>query len=127
MLIAVQGDSYDKVLENANSEFLRERARVLLEMERFMSKKKREDPKLFPRFIHILVPAADAEAIKNGTYGGGSDGGEWTGRIKEIKNHITRDITKKTDKIEEMVEAMNAKLEKLLLRDQNERQLRDER
>ena len=62
LLIALMGDSYEKVQESAEVEFRRQRAQLLREYEFHMSAADRNNPKYFPRWLHVLKPkGADDE------------------------------------------------------------------
>jgi hypothetical protein len=69
LLIAIMGDSYTRIQEKSEVEFLRLRATVLLEYELFMSPEELADQTKFPKWLHVLVPhgrgvgsSRDAEA-----------------------------------------------------------------
>ena len=51
LLIAIMGDSYEKVKESERVEALRERARIIVEIEKRFSKSHR-----YQRFMHFLEP-----------------------------------------------------------------------
>ena len=79
LLIAIMGDSYDKVQENAFLEYRRELARVIVEIEIMMTKKERRRRDYFPRWLHVLQPT---------TTGGARQRDRWIGRIREIKESV---------------------------------------
>jgi len=83
LLIAIMGDSYDKVQENAFLEYRREMARVLMEIEIMMTKKERERKDYFPRWLHVLQPT---------THGGPRSRDRWIGRIREIKESVEMQV-----------------------------------
>lgn len=56
LLIAIMGDSYARIQENSEVEFLRLRATVLREYELFMSPEELADENMFPKWLHVLVP-----------------------------------------------------------------------
>ena len=56
LLIALMGDSYEKVQEKAKTEALRERAGLLVEIELVMGQKYLERNNYCPRWLHTLVP-----------------------------------------------------------------------
>jgi len=107
LLIAIMGDSYDRVSESRRLEQLQQKARVLLEVEMTLSASKRRDTNLFPRWIHILAPQTQLES-------------GWIGRIGEIKNSIkrqtklqTRALTQNLKRVEAKVSALDEKMEGL--------------
>ena len=55
LLIALMGDSYEKVQEKANTEALRERAGLLVEIELVMGQKLLKRNHYCPRWLHALV------------------------------------------------------------------------
>ena len=83
LLIAIMGDSYDKVQENAFLEYRREKARVLMEIEIMMTKKERKREDYFPRWLHVLQPT---------TTGGARSRDRWIGRIREIKESVEQQV-----------------------------------
>ena len=109
MLIALQADTYDRVQEKATCEFLRERARVVLDFELFMSEKERKDRRLFPQFIHILVPTGDV----------GVDGrvstsaGAHRGRLDPVKDKIAELAETQERRMRELEGRMNEKFDLL--------------
>ena len=107
LLIAIMGDSYDRVSESRRLEQLQQKARVLLEVEMTLSAKQRRDPNLFPRWIHILAPQTQLES-------------GWIGRIGEIKNAIkrvtkgqTRTLSQNLKKMEQKVSSLHEKMDGL--------------
>ena len=83
LLIAIMGDSFDRVQENAEDVFQRERAGQLVEMELNMTNEELTNKKYFPEYVNVLM-AADGSAS-------GSDSGageEWSGRINILRKHM---------------------------------------
>ena len=106
LLIALMGDSYEKVQESAEVEFRRQRAQLLREYEFHMPKKRRDDPRLFPRWLHVLKP--------KGADGGDDDGGdedeEWVCTVTAIKNETKR-VKGTVRKMQQEIDAMIGKAE----------------
>ena len=62
------GDSYERIQEKADLEFVRLRAKLILEVESFISKDTfNNDKKRFPKWLHVLVPKDDTQIETQGT------------------------------------------------------------
>ena len=124
LLIALMGDSYDRVRENEAVEGLLTRAAAICEIENSrLLRPNFRDVTLFPRFLHILKSKhADSE--------GGDDRAEWGGRVKALRRVVEQgaeqtrafqsgthqQIEAMEDKIDEMsgrMDDMGGKLDKL--------------
>jgi hypothetical protein len=110
-LIALMGDSYDRVQENYDVQARISRARVIVDMMDLYVDPK--DPDVFAKWIHVLRPAgAHARNGKNG----------WQGRLKAVKKavvqaekKITRVLTAEFDsQLQSMEERLSHKLEELM-------------
>ena len=92
LLIAIMGDSYEKVKESERFEAARERARIIVDTEKRFPKSHR-----YHRFMHF-VEAADAS--------GKSKEVVWEG----VTRRVTEIVTTRTDQVKS---EMNSKLELL--------------
>eukprot|EP01046_Picozoa_sp_COSAG06_P014978 COSAG06_NODE_946_length_11363_cov_6.766602_4_plen_312_part_00 len=62
LLIALMGGSYERVAETAELETLKQRAELILQFERMMTKAEQKDQRLHPTYLHLLVKKdSDAE------------------------------------------------------------------
>ncbi|GMH33162.1 hypothetical protein BSKO_00996 [Bryopsis sp. KO-2023] len=99
LLIAIMGDSYDRVKNTEEIKFLKERAEVILDLETMLSdKRKAEIQKKVKRFVHVLFPTnKQPRTFKEPA---------WQGRVKDIQNSIKREtrasVKQVLDKLEEM-------------------------
>jgi len=76
-LIAILGDTYDRVMEFQDPRGLLERARLLLELEQQMSPRERNNNKYFPPFVHVIKRVEEEEED--------GDTLQWNGRMAAIK------------------------------------------
>ncbi|GMH75040.1 hypothetical protein TrLO_g8798 [Triparma laevis f. longispina] len=77
LLIAIMGDTFDQIQENAMAEYLFCRASIILEFEEAMSKDRLENIEWFPSWLQVLVPTMNFERDK-----------EWDGRIRSIQRAV---------------------------------------
>jgi len=105
-LIAIMGDTYDRVSETRSEMGLLGQAQLLVEIEKSMSTTDRRNACFFPRWLHaIRVVEAD-----------GADEG-WSGRLRAIKSKIDvvdETVKKKVDAVEHKVDAVEHKLDALM-------------
>jgi len=93
LLIAIMGDIYDSIQENARAQFLFSKASLILEFEEVMGKDKDESHTHAPKWLQILEPIkAKSE----------SDSESWAGKVKSIKKAITSAAQKSKDIIEDV-------------------------
>ena len=81
LLIAIMGDIFDKIQENAKAEFIFARANIILEFEGTLTKKQKENNEWFPTWLQVLVPTLEND---------GSEDGAWVGRVRALKKSINR-------------------------------------
>merc|ERR1711988_1967030 len=93
LLIAIMADAYDFVRENQKLYVLKEKAKVIYDIDHtfFTIKYFRKD-KYFPKYFHLL-------SWKDGDNG---DKGEekWEGHLKRLKREIQKNSKEMTGKIE---------------------------
>ena len=85
-LIAIMGDSFDRVCETQRERGLLNRANLLLEQTRLMNEKQFSDTRYFPRWLHLL--AHDTEEEMTATKTGKPQ--EWAGRVAAMKNEVVK-------------------------------------
>ena len=81
LLIAIMGDIFDRIQENARAEFTFARAQIILEFEEVLSKEEKENKEWFPTWLQVLVPKLDVDDdvwIK------------WGGRVRSLKNSVRK-------------------------------------
>eukprot|EP00049_Salpingoeca_infusionum_P015675 m.306947 g.306947 ORF g.306947 m.306947 type:complete len:1444 (-) comp15929_c0_seq1:219-4550(-) len=88
LLIALMSDSYERIQDRADIEFQHLRARMVYKEERFMTNQQKQDPKLFPQWLHALVP--------KGSGVGHVSEFQWQGVLNALKSRI-RSLSHKTD------------------------------
>ncbi|GMH79949.1 hypothetical protein TrST_g10365 [Triparma strigata] len=81
LLIAIMGDIFDKIQENAKAEFIFARANIVPEFEGTLTKTQRANPEWFPTYLQVLVPTLESDE---------SEDGEWVGRVRALKMSINR-------------------------------------
>ena len=99
-LIALMGDSYDRVQENYTVQARISRARVILDMMDLYVRE--NDDRIFARWIHVLRPAGDHE--KSGKKGA------WGGRLKAVKTAVSKSAH---DLEANMMHAMTSHLDRI--------------
>ncbi|GMH64615.1 hypothetical protein TrST_g10092 [Triparma strigata] len=121
LLIAIMGDIFDRIQENAKAEFMFARAGIVLEFEAMLSNYDRQNEEWFPTWLQVLVPTQGAE---------GTEGGDWVGRVKalkvsldSVKTEVSDDLKNTRNDLKEELDASRAevKILKTLLVD-NEQQ-----
>ncbi|GMH54376.1 hypothetical protein TrST_g10532 [Triparma strigata] len=79
LLIAIMGDIFDRIRENARAEFTFARAIIILEFEEMLASRHYKDHKYFPTWLQVLVPTVE----------GGADGdNNWIGTVGVLKGSI---------------------------------------
>ena len=79
LLIAIMGDIFDRIQENAKAEFIFARAQIIIELELTLSKAQKENKEWFPTWLQVLVPTLESSK---------EDAGDWEGRVKALKKSI---------------------------------------
>ena len=116
-LIAIMGDTYDRVSETRIERGQQQRAELLVEYDAVMCARRRADGRLFPRWLHAIRSTLDDEDAGGAT----QEQAAWSGRLRVIKNQITdtraaveADLARVEAQIEANRAAVEAKLEQLL-------------
>jgi hypothetical protein len=109
-LIAIMGDSYDRVQANSNAEWRREQAKVVLELEQLLYTKQRKDPRMFPTWIHVLKP----KPIDEGDDADASQQTQWLGRAGELKTFVRSELKESHSQLDTKLEMSQHQLEKKL-------------
>eukprot|EP00873_Tetraselmis_striata_P004977 jgi/Tetstr1/425241/TSEL_015696.t1 len=90
LLIAIMGDSYDRVKDKEHLEFMRGKVKLLMDLESEMhSSSLRRYAKRANKFVHFMVPAEEVQESK---------GSEWLGRLRESEKR-TRMIVAESQEI----------------------------
>merc|ERR1740133_76114 len=80
-LIAIMGDTYDRVSETRLERGLQGRALLLIEIEEAMTQDDHKNQALFPRWLHVIKRVEDSE----------EGGAEWSGRrLRAIKDSVSK-------------------------------------
>ena len=82
-LIAIMGDTYDRVSADRLERGLQGRAILLAEIEGAMTEAELKNASLFPRWLHGIRRVND-EAVEET---------EWSGRLRALKNAVTKVAT----------------------------------
>ena len=93
LLIALMSDSYERIQDKADVEFQMLQAGIILNIEEFLSEKEKNDPKKFPKWLHVLVPVGKGN-------GKGESGMAWQGVLNDIKDRIDAQEKQMQDEIE---------------------------
>jgi hypothetical protein len=107
LLIAIMGDSFDRVQENAEDVFQRERAGQLVEMELNMTNEELKNEEYFPKSV-LLLKAADGSDSDSGS------GEEWSGRINILRKHMDARQKEMKEQVEGLESRLGAQLKLLL-------------
>ena len=100
-LIAIMGDTYDRVSETRLERGLQGRALLLIEIEEAMTQDDHKNQALFPRWLHVIKRAEDSE----------EGGAEWSGRLRAIKDSVSK-VAKTVNGVEAAVkEGLRRKLD----------------
>jgi len=102
-LIAIMGDTYDRVSDTRLARGLQLRARLLLDIEGGMKPSEKTNENFFPRWLHVIRLKEEDE---------GEAG--WSGRLNEMAKKI--EATKKTmsakiDGVESKIDGVESKIE----------------
>ncbi|GAB5029895.1 wd40 repeat-containing protein [Nannochloropsis oceanica] len=102
LLIALMGDSYDKVQENALAQGRYEQAVSVLEIEDMLPQRILQDPRFFPRWVQVLrpKPGADGGMVCDA----GAD--RWGGRLRQIYKKIEHSEKRLSQDIEGLFNAV---------------------
>ena len=108
LLIALMSDSYERIQDQADLEFQYLRARILAEQEAWLSPEQRRsaDPKLYPRWLHVLVPRGQGA-------GRVESGEQWQGVLHELKKEGRVGRQALHEKMERLDRAMSDQQKKL--------------
>ena len=100
-LIAIMGDTYDRVSERRLEWGLQGKALVLIEIEYAMTKDEWKNPAFFPRWLHVIKRAKASE----------EGGAAWSGRMRAIKDSCsTEGLGQKLDGIGDRIGALEGTL-----------------
>ncbi|GMH50018.1 hypothetical protein TL16_g00674 [Triparma laevis f. inornata] len=103
LLIAIMGDIFDKIQENAKAEFLFARANIILEFEDVLTKKQKENREWFPVWLQVLVPTLKSTEMQDG---------DWVGRVRALKdsvNTVRQQLDESEKKREMEVKILNSR------------------
>ena len=113
MLIAQMSDSFDHVQEHEEVEALKERGHVLGQMLRYQLRWKRNDPKIFPDWLHVLTVREGVSMKRMGEE-------KWEGRLKKLQTKLrqsTNILNNKIDdngkKMDQQVSILDEKVDKI--------------
>ena len=96
LLIAIMGDIFDRIQENAVAEFLFARANILLEIEATFGDKEMSKTDWYPRWLQVLVATTEGNES--------DDRVDWAGRVRALKgamNKINEQVGGLKDKFDE--------------------------
>ena len=105
LLIAIMGDIFDQIQENARCNYLYSKAKLILEHEETMSDEKKNDAVFFPTWLQVLAPTSHS----------GDDDDSWVGKLRAVKKSITNvgiSQNKKLEAFRNEILSENAELKK---------------
>uniref|UniRef100_A0A061RUB1 Polycystin cation channel PKD1/PKD2 domain-containing protein n=1 Tax=Tetraselmis sp. GSL018 TaxID=582737 RepID=A0A061RUB1_9CHLO len=108
LLIALMGDSYEKVQEKAKVEALRERAGLLVEIELVAGKRYLKRNNYCPRWLHALVPKETLQAgetRRNREWAGitGTIRQDLESQLSVVRNQIRDEMEKNAEALTERI------------------------
>jgi len=101
-LIAIMGDTFDRVSETRKQRGLQLRAQLLLELDDTRDDQKQKDPKLYPRCLHVIRLKEDAETEES-----------WAGRLSAMKDKIVeskKTVESKISTVESKISTVESKI-----------------
>ena len=116
-LIAIMGDSYERVILNVSAEWRCEQAKILLEFEQLLYPEQRKDPRMFPTWVHVLQPKAIGEG--NGE-AESQQQTQWAGRAGELKNFVRSELKESQAQLDVKLEKAQSQLDKQLKESEQE-------
>ena len=99
LLIAIMGDSYEKVKESEHVEAMRERARIIVEQEKRFPKSQR-----YHRFMHFLEAADSA---------GMCDDREWAGVTNRVSQMLSEEAGRLDTKMDNKFDLLEREVGRL--------------
>jgi hypothetical protein len=100
-LIAIMGDTYDRVSETAMHQRLLNRANFILECEDRLPTRMLRSKRLFPKWLHVVQRAETAATSPTR--------GAWTGRVAAIRDELEL----RSGRVEQKLEQANARIKSL--------------
>ncbi|GMH78467.1 hypothetical protein TL16_g07811 [Triparma laevis f. inornata] len=97
LLIAIMGDIFDRIRENAKAEFTFARAMIILEFEEMLSSRRFKNGTWFPTWLQVLEPASED---------GGEGSGDWIGSVGVLKGTIEKFKTQMSEEVEGLKEKL---------------------
>ena len=97
LLIAIMGDIFDNIQENAIAAYLLAKATIILEFESIISKETAADQAKFPKWLQVLAPAQQSGA--SDTESGIKDS-MWAGKMRQLKKYLNQGDDKVMMRIE---------------------------
>lgn len=106
LLIAIMGDSFDRVKNSEEVHFMKGRAQVIDDLETMMSKEKRDDYSMqLGRYLHVLVPKSKDESR-----------GDWKGRLREMQKLVRKEMGSNMQDLKDDLRGMKAQYAELIRR-----------
>eukprot|EP00668_Euglena_longa_P035059 GGOE01045031.1.p1 GENE.GGOE01045031.1~~GGOE01045031.1.p1 ORF type:complete len:444 (-),score=165.93 GGOE01045031.1:295-1626(-) len=124
LLIALMGDSYQRIQDRSGVELSLLRARIILEVEEFLSAKERANKEWFPKYLHILLPQGANQPLGS-MLGANQQGGFVTEikkgvresnalleqKLEEYKASLDKELASKMDALEQKLDGKIARLD----------------
>ncbi|GMH36409.1 hypothetical protein BSKO_04277 [Bryopsis sp. KO-2023] len=107
LLIAVMGDSFDRVKNTEELHFMKGRAQVIDDVETMMSEEKRDAYSYqLGRYLHVLVPRSREECPRS----------EWKGRLREMQKLIKNEMGSNMQNVQGELQALRTQYAELARR-----------
>jgi hypothetical protein len=106
LLIAIMGDIYEQINENATQQFLFLKTNIILEFESIMPQKDKSDEKKFPPYLQILKAKSDEDDDDD-------DDDEWSGKLNAVKSEVRKNAEKLSEELKKVAEESAEELQKV--------------
>jgi len=106
LLIAIMGDSYDRVKDKEELEFMRGKVKLLMDLESEMETfDLRRHARRADQFVHFMVPSQQVQE---------NEAQEWLGRLRETEKRMRSIVDDSQDKVQETIAGLEAKIDMVL-------------
>jgi len=106
LIIAMMGESFEKVLQEAQKELTMDRAEQLIRVELTMGVAKMRRRGYLPRNLHVLLPK---DELRTEYKGGSGQNAQWAGVAGTVNNELSRKISDYALQTEQTVRAVTEK------------------
>mmetsp|Transcript_22780 Transcript_22780/g.58379 ORF Transcript_22780/g.58379 Transcript_22780/m.58379 type:complete len:708 (-) Transcript_22780:139-2262(-) len=95
LVIAMMGESFEKVLQAAQKELTADRAELLIRVELSLGVQRMRSRGYLPRYLQVLIPKAELTSTYNEAVSGGDS--EWAGVAGTVTNNLAGKLKQQSD------------------------------